>query len=203
MRLTAFLTFLIVTFVFTGCVSKKEKETITTVNALVDVREFGKALDLLTRAIQDFPQSKVLHRRRILLFLKADRVDLSVAAYREFVRAISDGKTPKEDAVFRDAVYDKDPMIRGNAARALSNLNDGDAFSSIAKLAKDPENEVRRSAVYALGDLKDERAIDILIEALKDSWWFVRSDAAQALGRLRNPKAVPALFALLEDEDKQ
>jgi HEAT repeat protein len=209
MRLIALLTALFVTMIFTGCVSKKDQETIRTVDALVEVKEFGKALDLLTRSIQETPKSKPLHRRRIILLLKADRVDLAIAAYHEFTRMISEGKTradgkaEKEDAVFRDAVHDKDPTVRGNAARALSSLNDLDAFSAIAKLAKDPENEVRRSAVYALGDLKDERAVDILIEALKDSWWFVRSDAAQALGRLRDAKAVPPLFVLLEDADKQ
>ncbi len=195
------LSFIFLSFI--GCVSKKEKETIATVDSLVQVREFEKALNILTSAIHESPKSKPLQRRRITLFLKADRVDLAVAAYREFVQVISKGKSPSQDAILRDSLRDKDPMIRGNAARALSTLSDSDAFSSIAKLVKDPENEVRRSAVYALGDLKDDRAVEPLIEALKDSWWFVRSDAAQALGRLRDVKAVPPLFLLLEDPDAQ
>lgn len=199
---------ILVTFVFAflivGCVSKKDKEILAKVNTLAEAKEFGKALDILNEGIQVDSKSKTLHRERVLLLLKAGRVDMSIAAYRELVKVMSEGKTKvTHDSVLRDALRGKDHQVRGNAARALATLEDVDSYSSIAKLLKDPENEVRRSAVYALGDLKDKRAVTPLIGALADSWWFVRSDAAQALGKLRGTDAIEPLFNLLADEDNQ
>jgi HEAT repeat protein len=181
-----------------GC-SNKDSETIRKSDTLVEVREYGKAFDLLNNALRDRKDSKKLHRARIRLLLRMERPDAAFAAYKELTEKIS-----KNDAVLIDSLEDKDAVIRANAARALGFIGDPQAISALTKALKDPERNVRRAAVYGLGEIQEAKgsgAVPALVMALKDEYWFVRSEAAQALGKIRDPRGTAPLFGLLDDSD--
>jgi HEAT repeat protein len=180
-----------------GCASREEKEAVKKVETLMEVKEYSKALEVLNQALEQNKKSKRLLRARILLFLQAERIDLALAAYKDFTENVS-----KDDDILEDALKHKDPIVRANAARLLSQLGDPDSIKRLLHLLDDKEDNVRRAAVYALGDLKNPKAVPGLIKALKDSWWWVRQEAALALGKIKDASAIAPLFEVMKDEDK-
>jgi HEAT repeat protein len=180
-----------------GCGNRQEKETLKKIETLLEVNEPTKAMDLIQAGLTANKDSKPLLRQRILLCLKVENLGLALAAYKDFTERVSKG-----DDVLVQALKHKDPVIRANAARLLSQVGDPDAVKLLLKAMEDKEDNVRRAAVYALGDLKNPKAVPGLIKALNDSWWWVRQEAAMALGKIKDPTAVEPLFATMKDEDK-
>jgi HEAT repeat protein len=177
-----------------GC-GDKHADTIKRVDKLIAEKQFGPALDTLQIAIQRDPQSVSLKRQRVMLLIKADRIELAYPAFRELE------KVSQNDQLLLQLLSDKDPAVRSNAARVLGLDASPSAIQGLTQALKDPEQTVRRSAVCALGDIKDDRAVDPLIMALQDKWWFVRSEAALGLGKIRNTKSAEPLFAAMKDTD--
>jgi HEAT repeat protein len=100
------------------------------------------------------------------------------------------------------ALYDPDPRIRAEAARALGSLDHPEAVPAlIAVLESDADADTRMAAAYALGLLGDPRAIDPLLAKLADTGEDpgVRGFAAEAFTWHRERRAVPALITALSD----
>jgi HEAT repeat protein len=84
-----------------------------------------------------------------------------------------------------EAVLDRDPGMREEAARALGRSGDGTAVRPLADLlARDPEEEVREASAAALGMLADPAAVPALRASLADRSHTVRLASATALDGL-------------------
>lgn len=86
------------------------------------------------------------------------------------------------------ALKDKDSTVRSNAAMALGETEDPEAFDPLLEALKDKNGEVRGGAAYGIGYIGDTRAVDPLNVALKDQEGVVLV-AAQALGKMGDTRA--------------
>lgn len=94
------------------------------------------------------------------------------------------GGYPFPDAMkgLEHAARDPHPLVRAEAARALSRLNSADAIDPLATMARsDRIADVRRAAVEALTCLRDPRVPAALLEALRDEDLLVARTAALGL----------------------
>ena len=97
-----------------------------------------------------------------------------------------------------------DRQVRGDAVRALGELNDPSAVEPLIQALKDKDRMVRASAAMALGYLGDNIAAEPLIQVLKeDDSIQVRTSAAEALGKLNDSRAVEPLIQALDDKTNQ
>ena len=97
---------------------------------------------------------------------------------------------------------EKDPLLRGEIARAAGELSCPEAVAVLRQAMKDSDADVRVLACRSLGKQGGNDASLALREALAgDMDADVRLAAAKALGRTGDPQAVPALGAALEDSD--
>ena len=97
-----------------------------------------------------------------------------------------------------------DRQVRGDAVRALGELNDPNAVEPLIQALKYEDRMVRASAAMALGYLGDSRALEPLIQTLKDDEdRLVRTSAAEALGKLNDTRAVEPLIQALDDKANQ
>jgi ankyrin repeat protein len=83
-----------------------------------------------------------------------------------------------------EALTDKDPSVRWEAAQRLGDLKDRRAVVPLIRSLSDIHPYVRRRAAFALGELHDPRAIDSLIRALQDDDVFVQKLASEALEKI-------------------
>lgn len=92
---------------------------------------------------------------------------------------------------------DREPLIRVEAAGALSRFNSESAFSALLSgLARKSVTEdylTRQYCAEALGKHGDRRAVFSLVATLKDPNGFVRAAAARALGELGDRSAIESL----------
>jgi HEAT repeat protein len=125
------------------------------------------------------------------------------------------------------ALGNEDPVVRGNAAKALARLGDARGVDPLVVALADEHVKVRESAAQALGELGwqpedaqraqqalaahdwDElaelgaAALEPLIAALGDEDRVIRKMAAWSLGRIGDARAADPLVAALGDEDAQ
>ncbi|MEI7554749.1 HEAT repeat domain-containing protein [Candidatus Chlorohelix sp.] len=95
------------------------------------------------------------------------------------------------------ALKDSEPMVRVEAAAALSRFNSETAFKllldSLNLKNKSDDYLVRQYSAEALGKMGDRRAVQALIAVLKDENSLVKAAVATALGELGDPAAITAL----------
>lgn len=96
-----------------------------------------------------------------------------------------------------NALKDPEPMVRVEAAAALSRFNSETAFKLLVdNLQRKDESDdylVRQYSADALGKMSDRRAVPALIAVLKDENSLVKAAAATALGELGERTAITAL----------
>lgn len=100
-----------------------------------------------------------------------------------------------------ECLKDRDGHVRGNAAIALSNLNNPKAVEYIKPVILDEYENIQEEAVIALSRLKKWLNLDEIISWLSDKSSTVRRNAALLLGLLRDGNSVDALGAALKDSD--
>ena len=100
-----------------------------------------------------------------------------------------------------ECLKDRDGHVRGNAAIALSNLNNPKAVEYIKPVILDEYENIQEEAVIALSRLKKWLNLDEIISWLFDKSSAVRRNAALLLGLLRDGNSVDALGAALKDSD--
>lgn len=100
-----------------------------------------------------------------------------------------------------ECLKDKDGHVRGNAAIALSNLNNPKAIEYIKPLILDEYENVQEEAVMSLSRLKKWLNLDEIISWLSDKNSAVRRNTALLLGLLRDGGSVDALGSALKDSD--
>lgn len=98
---------------------------------------------------------------------------------------------------------DKDPLVRGEAARALGRSKDPAALEELSAGLGSADDHTRWGAVEGLGALGDKRAVQPLIAALSHADRNTRWKAAYSLGELKDATAIdPLIGAARSDKDK-
>jgi hypothetical protein len=92
-----------------------------------------------------------------------------------------------------------DPLVAGNAVRALGRLGATPAEGTFEDLLRDARPRVRQEAVMALGSSGGEDAVPALERVLAEGEPDLRPLAIQALGRIGGPRARSALERCIED----
>jgi HEAT repeat protein len=85
---------------------------------------------------------------------------------------------------------DRDPAVRGQAARAIGDSGSRAYTARIADLLRDPIATVRIEAAHALGDLQDPASRPALLAALSTSDAQVRSKVRWALRRVAEAESI-------------
>jgi hypothetical protein len=117
---------------------------------------------------------------------------------RNVVRyASAAGKNAVEDLRWMEGAAD--PLVAGNALRALGRLGAAPADGSIQDRLDDPRPRVRQEAVVALGLSRDPGAVAALEGVLDCGEPELKPLAVQALGRIGGARALSALERRLED----
>ena len=105
--------------------------------------------------------------------------------------------------ILSDAVQDKNPDSRKNAAEAMSLLGLKDnALQYLTPMLDDHDVPVRLAVVAALGDFKDHRTLPLLKKALQDPVPEVDFAAAKVLYQLQDPDGVEFLLEVVSKETK-
>ncbi len=105
--------------------------------------------------------------------------------------------------ILTDAIKDKNPDTRKQAAIALSLVGSTEPYpSQLEALLDDKDVEVRLAAVASLADVKNDRTIAALRKALNDDVPEVSFAAARSLFALNDPDGKKALLSIASGETK-
>ena len=105
--------------------------------------------------------------------------------------------------ILNDAVQDKNPDVRRNAAEAMSLLGLKDkALEYLTSLLDDHDVPVRIAVVTTLGDFNDHRTLPLLKKALQDPVPEVDFAAAKVLYQLHDPDGIEFLLEVVSKETK-
>jgi HEAT repeat protein len=100
-----------------------------------------------------------------------------------------------------ECLKDKDGHVRGNAATALSKLNNPEAIRHIKPLLLDEYENIQEQAILALSRFKKWLNLNEIKEGLSDKNPILRRNSAILLGLLQEEDSVEALGAALKDSD--
>ncbi len=212
---------------FTGCTSKVEKQAIKESDASIVSKDYSTALSTIQQALEKKPESQVLKRQRVRVFLAANKVLVAYDAYKALLlkpKNKKDKENPlaipeyrENDPVLVDALKDKDPAVRACAAKVLATAKDEKSAKALVPLLTDTDGTVRQASANALGEIlarkrdadgvagpvnsKASAVVPGLVKALNDPDWFVRAEVVDALGSIGDESVAPDVFKLLEDKD--
>lgn len=108
---------------------------------------------------------------------------------REVVRHTRQAKEEDIPALLQAALSSEDPLVAGNAIRALGRLKAFSQDTRLVALLNDPRKRIRQEIVVALGRSQDQRTVDSLLPLLSDEDETLKTLAIQALGRIGGRKA--------------
>ena len=97
--------------------------------------------------------------------------------------------------IMMEALKNKQPSVRGTAARGLGHLGQQEARGQIEQLLKDPVPAVRESAAGGLAELGEPESVPALNRTLSDGSFTVRASAIAALLQLGQPYSTVAATA--------
>jgi HEAT repeat protein len=115
-----------------------------------------------------------------------------VARTPEEVRAVvgyCNGAGPDDVTDLRRLAAGPDPLVAGNAVRALGRLGACPSGEELERLLADPRPRVRQEAIIALGWAGTDEAVERLERILDEDEASAAPLAIQALGRLGGEKA--------------
>jgi len=102
---------------------------------------------------------------------------------------IEELKANKDVEGLINALKDKEPIVRGDAAEVLGEIGDSRAVEPLIEVLKDIVQYIAIESLRKIG----EPAVEPLIKALKNKDTLIRSGAARALGEIRDKRAVEPL----------
>lgn len=98
---------------------------------------------------------------------------------------------------------DEEPLVRKEAAAALSAIGTANAIDFLVTALEDPMSEVRLEATKGLAKRTPEVAVDALVSmVLQDPEWEIRVQAAMALGRSGREDVVLVLQEAANDPNE-
>jgi len=112
-------------------------------------------------------------------------------------------KTNRAGSSLLNALSDRSPKVRSEAAQALGHLSSHQAVHPLSKmLLEDPVPLVRDASAEALGAIGDDRAFTSLKEGLADSDYATRRRVMEALEKM-GEKVTPIFLDALQSESKE
>lgn len=121
----------------------------------------------------------------------------TAAAVRQVVRATR-GASGADAARLRSLALEAgDPLVAGNAIRALCRLGVFAGDGELLRLLDDPRPRVRQESVLALSDSAGPEHVDRLVRRLGDEDAHVRALALRALGGIDDARAESAVAGAL------
>lgn len=103
--------------------------------------------------------------------------------------------------VLKTGVKNRDPLIRGAAARAMGAFATKDAAQALAPLQKDKSADVRRDVAVALGSFKNGEMVNVLVSYLDDPSDEVKAAAIDALGARSEALAWDKIKGMIESKN--
>jgi len=97
------------------------------------------------------------------------------------------------------ALESADPLVVGNALRALGRLKAVSRDPALAGLIRDPRIRVRQESIMALGESADPKAVEALSPLVGEHDPRIRPLVIHALGRIGGEKARGLVEGVLED----
>jgi HEAT repeat protein len=132
--------------------------------------------------------------------LDAALVVRTPAELRRFVRLAGAADASAAPELRRLALESPDPLVSGNAIRALGRLGRAGPADGLGALLADPRPRVRQEAVVALGASRDPAAVPLLEPLARDAADpTLRALALQALGRIGDQRARRHRESVLQD----
>lgn len=130
------------------------------------------------------------------MFIVADRSEtLLVRAIMEALKEMGAHET------LARRLQDPDPVVRADAARKLSKMQDERAADALIAASRDREAIVRRAAMHALSYLRSPKVYEVLALAIRDPDPETRAYAAAGVGRSGDPRAQGVLRVAREAEE--
>jgi HEAT repeat protein len=186
------ITLLMSVIFFAGCGQSTEQIVLSQANKLLDEGQVRVAADTVEDYLQKNPHSADFLRMRVIVLLRAEKLDLAAVALQQ----VPDGKS---FAV--ELLRHRDRIVRENAAKLVANQPNPDDFHEIVRAVEDSDPELRRYCARALGELGNPAALKPLFRLLSDDNWSVRAEAAIALGKIGDAQAIGWVAQLLQDPD--
>jgi HEAT repeat protein len=118
---------------------------------------------------------------------------------RELVRATRDAPPGAASELRERALTSRDPLVAGNALRALGVLKRVASDPELVALLQDRRLRVQQEVVIALGESDDPSAVDVLAPRLASAEDPLRPLVIQALGQLPGERARALVAAIAED----
>src|SRR5262249_13411763 len=118
---------------------------------------------------------------------------------RDLVRATRAVAGDGASELREQALTSRDPLVAGNALRALGALKRVASDPGLVALLQDRRLPVRQEVVIALGESEDPSAVDVLAARLASAEDPLRPLVIQALGRLPGERARALVAAIAED----
>jgi len=123
------------------------------------------------------------------------------AEVRQVLRYCRRAGTEEQGTLRRLALDARDPLITGNAIRALGRLRAFLGDPGLTALLHDARLRVRQEAVVALGESGDPSAVGLLAPLINKEDRALRPLVIQALGRLGGNRARQLLEGVLSDPE--
>jgi len=103
------------------------------------------------------------------------------------VRAYAAEQLYDQEAIkhLREALNDRDSIVREAAAKTLGVLKDIESVPHLMDMLNDKSYDVKRAAATALGDINDLKSVQSLLNAMANSSPSVREAAATALAKIK------------------
>jgi HEAT repeat protein len=177
---------------FAGCARSPEQAALSQANKLLDEDQVRGASDIVEASLQKYPGSAALLQMRVVLLLRAEKLDLAAIALRQ---------VPTAQSLTGELLRHRNRIVRENAAKLIADQPNAGDFHEIVRALEDSDPEVRRDCAHALGQLGNPAALKSLFRLLSDDNWFVRAEAAIALGKIGDARAIGWLVQLLADPD--
>jgi HEAT repeat protein len=112
-------------------------------------------------------------------------------------------RSPQCKDILNEALKDKNPDTRKQAAIALSLVGATEPYASqLESLLDDKDVEVRLATIASMSDVKNSKTIAALHKALNDEVPEVSFAAARSLWALHDPEGKKALLSILSGESK-
>lgn len=191
----------------------KEEARVQIAAALGDLKD-GESSPLFVAAVADAKTPPAVREQALRSLAKLDasvglaklaplvgRADLGLAARRELIALLGDGKVEEARGDILAILEEGDESLRAAAVAALGKIGPGpDRPNSLRKrIAEDPSLDVRKAAIGAVAALGDRDAFPQLLRAAEAE--ETRFEASMALAGLADPKALQVYLRGLGDKN--
>ena len=153
----------------------------------------GRAREFLLKQLK---QGSELARRRAARAL-ADLPELHIAS--DSAQAVI---LPEILTGLTNALVDRDPGVRINAARALAVSGNAEVVVPITQLLNDPDMEVRGEVATILAAIRGRDIVDRLHQLLIEDNRDLRKRIVRVLGEISEPFSLKPVSFFLDDSDK-